>query len=131
MAVSLEDNANASQQIFKAFHELRLFCNNGTREAKERSCIESETIEANRNIKGWQQDDKAEHTSCGRKIHDLCGTNGQNFFRFTEESSDTRPASKIILRNGLDRETVHSTKLSSKLCALLKRIVEQPPGEKW
>jgi hypothetical protein len=131
MAVSLEDNAKASQQIFRAIHELRLFCNNGTRDAKERSYIKPETIEANRNNKIWQQDDKTEHAPCGRTLHDLYGTNGQNFFRFTEESSDTQLDSNIILSNGLDLEKIHSTIFSSKLCALLKRIVEQPPGEKW
>ncbi|KAJ6104356.1 helicase [Penicillium sp. IBT 18751x] len=130
MAVSLEDNANASQQIFKAIHELRLFCNNGTREAKERSYIEFDTIKEDRDIKVCPQDDKAEPTSYGRKIHELGGTNRHNFFRFTEESSEIASASKIIMSNELDCEAIHSTMLSSKLCALLKRSVEQPPGEK-
>ncbi|CAI7613115.1 unnamed protein product [Penicillium pancosmium] len=130
MAVSLGDNPNASQQIFKAFHELRLFCNNGTHEVKETSFIEDETIEVNRNIKLWQQDNKAEYSSCGRKTHNLYATSGQNFFRFTKEFSDIQPALNVILSNELDREDIHSSILSSKLCALLKRIVEQPPGEK-
>lgn len=131
MAVSLQDNANASKQIFKAFSELRLFCNSGTRNEKERSCIESETIEANQDIKVCQQDNKTEHTSCGRNTRDPCSTNGQNFSRFTDESCDIQPTSKINSANGLDRETVPSTIFSSKLNALLKRILEQPPDEKW
>lgn len=131
MAVSLGDNANASKQIFKAFSELRLFCNSGTREAKERSCIESETIEANQDIEAWPHDNKSEHTSCGRNTHDPCSLNGHNFSRFTEEYCDIQPASGIIWENGLDRQPAHSTIFSSKLNALLKRILEQPLDEKW
>lgn len=130
MAVSLGDNSNASQQIFKAFHDLRMMCNNGARDTEE-TFIGDETIEQGEDIKFWQQDDKEELSSRGRNIDDLCDTNSQDLFRFTGEFSKTQPAPNIIPSNGLGYEAIQSNILPSKLYALLNRILEQPPGEKW
>ncbi|KAJ5961988.1 helicase [Penicillium viridicatum] len=128
MAVSLGDNANASQQIFKAFHELRLFCNNGTPEAKEASCIEHEKIEAHRDVKARQEEDKGAHTSGEQGFHDF--TNGQGSFQITPELSHAQLVPESISGDTMDSEAIHTTILSSKLSALSKRIVGQPPGEK-
>lgn len=129
MAVSLGDNANASQQIFKAFHELRLFCNNGTPEAKETSCIEHERIKAHRDVKACQEEDKGAHTSGEQDFHDF--TNGQSSFQITSELPHAQLVPESISGDTTDSEAIHTTILSSKLSALSKRIVEQPPGEKW
>jgi hypothetical protein len=131
MAVSLRDNANASQQIFKAFHKLRLFCNIGTCEADETSYIERQTIEAPQNVKFWQQEDEVQHAPFRQEVSDLHDSNLQIFPQSAEESPNTQPASKIISSEHMDSEANHSTASSSKLCALLNRIIEQPPGEKW
>ncbi|KAJ5415722.1 helicase [Penicillium sp. CMV-2018d] len=128
MAVSLGDNANASQQIFKAFHELRLFCNNGTPEAKEISCIEHERIKAHRDVKACQEEDKGAHTSGEQDFHDF--TNGQSSFQITSEPSHAQLVPESISGDTMHSEAIHTTILSSKLSALSKRIVGQPPGEK-
>jgi hypothetical protein len=132
MAVSLRDNANASQHIFKAFHDLRLFCNNGsTRVAKGKSCIERDRIEAPRNFQVWQHEDVQDHAPFREDIPNPHEKSCQIPYQFAKGSLNTESASRIISSDNVDIDAIHKTVVPSKLCALLKRILEQPPSEKW
>lgn len=131
MDISLRNTSNASHQILNAIHELRLFCNNGSSEARERPCITNTPIETERNVKIWQKEDELERGPCRAETLDPCGTTGQIPFRFAKDSSNTTPAPTIVSSSDVNSEAIHRASLPSKLCALVKRIAEQPPGEKW
>lgn len=131
MAISLKNSSNASHQILNAIHELRLFCNNGSSEANERPCITSTSMAIDRNVKIWQKEDEVERGICRAETPDLCGTTRQIHFRLAKDSPETLPAPTTISSSDVNLEAIHRASLSSKLRALVKRIAEQPLGEKW